>query len=130
MPNVPGVSGDHHGLSHHGQDPDKIAQLRLIENQIVTAFAGLMDTLAAPSESGESLLDTTTVLFGSNLGNANSHSSTDLPILVAGGNYKHGQHVVHEGPNRPLSDLFLTLLQGMDVPTEQFGHSEQALSWA
>ena len=130
VPNVPGVSGDHHGLSHHGQDPDKIAQLRLIENQIVTAFAGLMDTLAAPSESGESLLDTTTVLFGSNLGNANSHSSTDLPILVAGGNYKHGQHVVHEGPNRPLSDLFLTLLQGMDVPTEQFGHSEQALSWA
>lgn len=130
VPKVAGVSGDHHGLSHHGQDEDKIAQLRLVENEIVSAFAALLDTLAAPSESGESLLDTTTVLFGSNLGNANSHASVDLPILIAGGAYKHGQHIVHDGPNRPLSDLYLTLLQGMDVPTEHFGHSEQALTWS
>ena len=94
------------------------------------AFGTLLDRRAAPAESGQSLLDSTTVLFGSNVGNANSHASVDLPILVAGGPYKHGQHVVHEGPNRPLSDLYVTLLQqGMGVPTEHFGHSKQALTW-
>mgnify|MGYP001193461998 CR=1 FL=1 len=130
VPNVTGVSGDHHGLSHHGQDEEKISQLRLVENQIVGQFAAFLDRLAESAESGESLLDTTTVLFGSNMGNANSHASVDLPILVAGGDYKHGQHIVHEGTNRPLSDLYLTLLHGMGVSDERFGHSEQALTWS
>mgnify|MGYP004360922925 CR=1 FL=1 len=76
------------------------------------------------------LLDQTTVLFGSNLGNANSHTPDDLPILVAGGGLSHGEHIVHEGPNVPLSNLFLTLLQHQGVETDTFGQSAGTLSWS
>ena len=122
---VPGVTGEHHGLSHHGQDPAKIAQLRRVESALVSAFGDLLDSLRE-----RDLLDSTTVLFGSNLGNANSHSAKHLPILVAGGPFPHGSHVVHEGEeDLPLSNLFVTLLQAMGVETDAFGHSDGTLTW-
>ena len=127
---VPGVSGEHHGLSHHGQDAAKIEQLKKVEAQIVLSFGELLTRLRERDAHGNALLETTTVLFGSNLGNANSHRSADLPILVAGGPFAHGQHIVYEGDNRPLSNLFVTLLQAMRVPTESFGHSTSALRWS
>ena len=68
-------------------------------------------------------------MFGSNLGNANSHTSDDLPILVAGGGFSHGQHIVHEGDNAPLSNLFLTMLQDHGVETDAFGQSTGTRSW-
>ena len=129
VPQVEGVTFDHHNLSHHGQDEAKIAQLRKVEVEIVTAFNGLLTQLRERTDANGPLLDQTTVMFGSNLGNANSHTSDDLPILVAGGGFSHGQHIVHEGDNAPLSNLFLTMLQDHGVETDAFGQSTGTLSW-
>ncbi len=82
-----------------------------------------------PSRSD--LIGSTAMLFGSNLGNANSHEPKDLPILVAGGGFSHGQHIVHEGRhNAPLCNLYVTLLQSMGVETDAFGQSTSTLTWA
>ena len=71
------------------------------------------------------------MLFGSNLGNANSHVATNLPILVAGGGFRHGQHIVHDGEqNAPLCNLFVTMLQSMGMETESFGQSTGTLTWS
>ena len=116
---LPGVSSDQHSLSHHGQDETKIAQLKLIETEIVTAFDGLMTDLTTRTDSTGPLIDSTTVLFGSNLGNANAHTPVDLPILVAGGGFSHGAHIRHEGAhNAPLCNLFVMLLQNMGLETD------------
>ncbi len=131
VPIVEGVTSDQHSLSHHGQDESKIAQLKKVEVQIVEAFSSLLTELGSRSDANGSLLDQTTVLFGSNLGNANAHTSTDLPVLVAGGGFSHGQHIVHEGDsNAPLCDLYVTLLQNMGVETDQFGQSTGTLTWS
>jgi hypothetical protein len=90
---VEGVSEGYHNLSHHGQDPGKIAQLTLIEIEQMKAFRDFLAKLHAADDGGGTLLDRTTVLLGSNLGNASSHSNENLPILVAGGGFKHGQHL-------------------------------------
>ena len=129
VPQVSGVTSDQHSLSHHGQDDAKIAQLKKVEVEIVTAFNDLLTQLRERSDTNGSLLDQTTVLFGSNLGNANAHTATDLPILVAGGGFSHGQHIVHEGDNAPLCNLFVTMLQDMGVETDTFGQSTGALTW-
>ena len=130
VPTVPGVSSDQHSLSHHGQDPAKIEQLKKVELQIVEAFGSLLDNLQSRTDANGSLLDQTTVLFGSNLGNANAHTPVDLPVLVAGGGFSHGQHIAHEGEeNAPLCDLFVTLLQNIGVETDQFGQSKTTLTW-
>ena len=85
----------------------------------------------ARGDANGSLLDTTTVLFGSNLGNANSHQPKNLPILVAGGGYRHGRHIVHEGAqNAPLCGLFVTMLQSMGMEAESFGQSTGSLTWS
>lgn len=130
--NVPGVSIDQHGLSHHGQDESKIAQLKLIERELVAAFGELLtDLRGRTGADGASLLDSTMVLFGSNLGNANAHTASDLPILLAGGGFNHGQHIVHEGEeNAPLCNLFVTMLQNMGVETDAFSQSTSALTWS
>ena len=130
VPQVPGVSSDQHSLSHHGQDDGKIAQLKKVEVEIVTAFNDLLTQLQERSDTNGSLLDQTTVLFGSNLGNANAHTSDDLPVLLAGGGFSHGQHIVHEGDNAPLCNLFVTMLQNMGVETDTFGQSTSTLTWA
>ena len=131
VPLVAGVTADHHNLSHHGQDEAKIAQLKKIEAGIVESFGELLTMLRERSDVGGSLLDSTTVLFGSNLGNANSHEPKHLPILVAGGGYRHGQHVVHDGEHdAPLSNLFVTLQQSMGMQTDSFGQSSGSLTWS
>ena len=130
VPTVQGVSSDQHSLSHHGQDPGKIEQLKRIELQIVEAFGTMMDDLQSRTDENGALLDQTTVLFGSNLGNANAHTPVDLPVLVAGGGFSHGQHIAHEGEhNAPLCDLFVTLLQNVGVETDQFSQSKSTLTW-
>ena len=131
VPQVDGVTSDQHSLSHHGQDPAKIAQLKKVEIEIVKAFDGLMTQLTERTDANGSLIDQTTVLFGSNLGNANAHTPKDLPILLAGGGYRHGQHIVHDGAeNAPLSNLFVTMLQSMGVETDSFGQSTGTLTWS
>ena len=131
VPQVQGVTTDQHNLSHHGQDEAKIAQLKKVEVEIVRAFDGLMTDLTERSDANGPLIDQTTVLFGSNLGNANAHTPVDLPILVAGGGFSHGQHVVHEGEhNAPLCNLYVTLLQNIGVETDAFAQSTGTLTWA
>ena len=122
---------DQHNLSHHGQDEQKIEHLRQVENAIVKTFAELLTSLSIQHDDGSRLLDSTTVLFGSNLGNANSHSAKDLPILVAGGQFSHGKHIMYEGEtNAPLSNLFVTLLRTIGLEIDEFGHSSEALHWS
>lgn len=128
VPPVQGVSIDHHNLSHHGQDEAKIQQLKLIEAAEFEAFAGLLSGLKAKTESGVTLLDNTMVLFGSNLGNANSHDTRNLPIILAGGGFRHGRYVAFDSKNnRPLCNLFVQMIQSMGIEASSFGSSTNEL---
>ena len=119
----------YHNLSHHGQDPGKIAQLTLIEIEQMKAFRDLLAKLHAADDGGASLLDRTTVLLGSNLGNASSHSNENLPIIVAGGGFKHGQHLAfNPAKNTPLPNLFVTILQRLGLETDRFASSTGTLT--
>jgi len=127
VPAVPGVNSDWHGLSHHGKDPEKIEELKIIEEAEFVAFNEFLTKLRSIDEGGKTLLDHTAVLFGSNLGNASSHDWHNLPIIVAGGGYRHGGYVAHDSKNNtPLSNLFVSLAQRMGVETDQFGSSTAA----
>lgn len=128
VPKVDGVTGNHHNLSHHGQDPSKIDQLQRIETGIVSCVSNLLDQLKDKSEAGSSLLDNTSLLFGSNLGNANAHHARNLPILLAGGGFQHGSYVACKN-DTPLCNLFLTMLNNLGVESEAFGQSSGELSW-
>ena len=127
VPAIPGVKVDHHNLSHHGQDPEKIAQLRLIETAQMRAISGLLTRLKAKTEGAKNLLDNTAVFYGSNLGNANSHDWHNLPLLLAGGGFKHGRHLAGDPKsNIPMCNLFVSLMQKMGIETDSFGSSTGA----
>jgi hypothetical protein len=129
VPPVKGVTIDHHNLSHHGKDPAKIAQLRLIEEAQIGVVRGLLAKLKTKKEAGTPLLDRTMVLFGSNLGNANSHDTRNLPILLAGGGFTHGRHVAFDAHNNTrLCNLFVTMLERLGVETDRFGSSTGTLT--
>ncbi len=118
---IAGVSDGHHNLSHHGQDPEKLAQLRLVETQLMEILAAFLTKLKGTAEAGDTLLGRTAVVFGSNLGNASSHSTKNLPILVAGGGFRHGQHLAFDAQNNtPLCRLFVSVLQHLGAEVEQF----------
>ncbi|HEX7899483.1 MAG TPA: DUF1552 domain-containing protein [Planctomycetota bacterium] len=123
VPKVPGVSQDYHNLSHHGKDPAKIEELGLIERAQLARFAEFLGQLKAAPEEGATLLDLTMVLIGSNLGNASSHDNRKLPVVLAGGGFKHGQHLALGGErgDYPLSNLFVSMLQRLGVETSTFG---------
>jgi hypothetical protein len=121
-PPIPGVSEDHHGLSHHGRNPAKIAQLRIIEKAEMLAVRDFLVSLRDTREGGSSLLDHTQVLLGSNLGDASGHGTSNLPILLAGGGFKHGLHIAGDTKNNtPLGKLFVSMLQKFGVETDRFG---------
>ncbi len=124
VPTIKGVSHDWHNLSHHGKDPTKIDELKIIEEAEFTVFNEFLTKLKSIKENGKTLLDHTAVLFGSNLGNASSHSWRNVPVIVAGGGYKHAGHLALDPDDHPpLSDLFVSLAQRMGVETDAFGHS-------
>jgi hypothetical protein len=84
----------------------------------------LLQGLSAKKESGQRLLDRTMVLYGSNMGDSNTHDNTNLPILLAGGGFKHGQHIAFRRDNNaPLSNLFVSMLQRMGVEADSFASS-------
>jgi hypothetical protein len=122
VPEIEGVKNDWHNLSHHGQDEAKIEELKVIELAEFTAFAGFLTKLQA-----HSLLDSTSVLFGSNLGNASAHQTANLPLILAGGGYKHGRHIAINKDQHVFSNLFVSLAQRMGVETDQFGFSTSTL---
>lgn len=124
VPPVEGVSIDHHNLSHHGKDKLKIEQLRRIETAQMSALAEFLRDLKNKQEHGATLLDNTVTLFGSNLGNANSHDARNLPVLLAGGGFRHGRHIkVDAQNNTPLCNLFVAMLQKVGIETDRFGSS-------
>jgi hypothetical protein len=125
--NIPGVKTDWHNLSHHGKDEEKIDELEIIERAEFKLFGEFLTKLKGVKENGRHLLDHTAILFGSNLGNASSHSTKNLPVIVAGGGYKHGSYVAHdETDNTPLGNLFVPLAQRMGVEIDKFGSSTRS----
>lgn len=127
VPTIPGVSNDWHNLSHHGKDEAKIEELKVIEEAEFAAFNDFLTRLTSIEENGRPLLDQTAVLYGSNLGNASSHDWHNVPVIVAGGGFKHGRHVAHdEANNTPLANLFVSLAQYMGVETDAFASSTAA----
>lgn len=120
---------DYHNLSHHGQVPEKVAQLEEVDRRQMRLLRNLLQNLAALQEGQARLLDSTMVLYGSNMGDSNTHENTNLPILLAGGGMRHGEHRVFDREaNTPLCNLFVSMLQHLGVETDSFGTSTAALS--
>lgn len=129
VPKIPGVSLGHHNLSHHGKDPKKIEQLKTVEVATMKTLHAFLKKLKGTEEEGVSLLDRTMVFFSSNLGNASSHSTRNLPVLMAGGGFMHGRHLAYAPDNAPpLSNLYLTMLHRLGVDAERFGSSTGTLT--
>jgi hypothetical protein len=128
-PPIPGISDGHHGLSHHGRNPEKIAQLKIIEKVKLDAFREFLISLRDTKEGDRSLLDSTQVLIGSNLGDASGHGTTNLPIILAGGAWRHGQHIAGDVKNNtPLGKLFVSMLQRFGVATDRFGSGQGTIN--
>ncbi len=121
-----GVPDPHHPLSHHGNDPEKIARMAKINAFHVSLFAYFLEKLKATPEGDGSLLDHSLYLYGSGMGNPNVHDHVNLPVLVAGGGagkLKGGRHIKYAEP-RPLADLHLTLLEKVGVRLDSFADSQ------
>lgn len=119
----------YHGLSHHGQAEQKVKQLQEVDRHQMTILKRLISSLAEKKEQGDRLLDRTMVLYGSNMGDANIHDNTNLPIILAGGAFKHGQHIVFRRDNNvPLCNLFVSMMQRMGLETDTFASGTGRLS--
>jgi hypothetical protein len=111
----------YHNLSHHGKNPGKLSQLERIDRGHMKLLAQLFGDLRARSEGGETLLDRTMILYGSNMGNANTHVTTNLPVLFAGGGFRHGQHLAFDREwNYPLPNLFVSVLDRLGIEEGRF----------
>lgn len=125
---LPGVEEGYHALSHHGRDEEKLDQLAIVEEAIIAAWGEFLRGLAAADETGHSLLDQTTVLLTSNLGNASNHDNRNMPVLLAGGPFRHGQHLAFDRKdNEPLPNLYVNILQQTGLETDQFATSTGTL---
>jgi hypothetical protein len=129
LPGQKATTETYHNLSHHGQKEEKVNQLEAADRQHMALLRKLIGNLAAKPEGGQRLLDRTMVLYGSNLGDANIHDNTNLPILLAGGGLQHGQHLAFKRDhNKPLCNLFVTMLQNMGIETDTFGSNAGTLN--
>jgi hypothetical protein len=146
--------GDHHALTHHGQEPEKLAELRHVEVDLLQVFDSLLTKLKSSKEgTGEALLDRTMTLLTSNMRDGNSHKCWDAPAILAGGGFKHGHHLAFNKPwleslgnpdtttavtstqrpdmginQAPMSNLFVSLLQRAGIETDHFGTSTGTLT--
>lgn len=114
-------SKTYHGYSHHGKDPTMMEGMRKIEEYQMVHLAKFLEKL-----DGLGLLDTTQVLFGSGMGDGNAHTGLDLPVLLAGGGYKHCTHRILPADKQkriPLSNLYLSMAQRFGVEADSFGRS-------
>ena len=119
----------YHNLSHHGQSESKVQQLIDADHQQMSLLRKLFGQLAETREGEDRLLDRTMILFGSNMGDANTHDNTNLPILLAGGGFKHGQHLaLRRDHDKPLCNLFVTMLQHLGLEEDTFGSSDGTLN--
>ena len=128
-PPIPGVSLGHHDLSHHGKDPGKLTQLKLVEEECIKVLGELLGKLSQSREGDQRLLDRTMVYLGSNLGDASSHSTMNLPIFIAGGGFRHGQHLAFDPQNPPsLCNLYVSMLQRLGIETDRFSTGTSTLN--
>jgi hypothetical protein len=110
-----------HNITHHGNRPEVLAELRAKEESQFDALAGFLKVLSDAKEQGDTLLDRTMVLYGTCMGSANSHANTNLPVLLAGGGFRHGQHLAFDKDNNyPLTNLFVSMLQRLGIETREF----------
>ncbi|MCP4508378.1 MAG: DUF1552 domain-containing protein [Fuerstiella sp.] len=127
-----GITLGYHSLTHHGKRPELLKELSIIESFYAAQFSRFLTKLKdTPDLSGQSLLDSTVVMFGSGMGNASAHSSRSLPIMVAGGGLRNGAHHRFERngrDGRALSDLYVTILQQLGVETETFSTTTNNLN--
>ncbi|HBE68909.1 MAG TPA: hypothetical protein DDW52_12245 [Planctomycetaceae bacterium] len=118
------VTDGYHNLSHHGQNAKKLAQLEAIDRGHMQLLNQLFSDLKATQEGDSSLLDNTSIVYGSNLGDANTHVTTNMPVILAGGGFSHGQHLAFDRVNNyPLPNLFVSILQQMGLPVDRFATS-------
>ncbi|MBK27317.1 MAG: hypothetical protein CMO77_00620 [Verrucomicrobiales bacterium] len=118
------ITDGYHNLSHHGMNKDKLSQLDAIDRSQMQLFGELVQNLKNVNEGKDNLLRNTLVMYGSNFGDANKHTTTNMPILVAGGMLKHGQHLAFDKNNNyPLPNLFVSMMQSMGIPVEKFASS-------
>lgn len=123
---IDGITDGYHGITHHGNLPDRLRQLRIIDAFYVEQMARFMAKLKSTQTAGGNLLDETMVFFGSCLGDASRHSNRDLPIILAGGGFKHGSHVnakQRRGQQTPLNNLFTTMLRRFGVEVDRFNNA-------
>ena len=129
VPPIQGVTLGHHDLSHHGRDPHKLDQLKIVELETMRALRDFLAKLRQTREAGATLLDRTMVFLGSNLGDGSSHSVRNLPVLLAGGGFRHGQHLQFDPQNPPpLCNLFVSMLQRLGIEAGRFGTSTGTLT--
>jgi len=118
------ITDGYHNLSHHGKNETKIKQLEAIDQWHMRLLDEMFTKMKSVKEGSESLFDRTMVLYGSNLGNANTHVTTNLPVLFAGGGFRHGQHLAFDTQNNyPLPNLFVSMLQRMNMEVDRFATS-------
>jgi hypothetical protein len=120
---IPGtvIKDGYHSLSHHGKSEEKLAQLDAIDREHMKLLDGMFTGLKKSTEDGVPLMNRTMVLYGSNMGDANTHVTKNLPVLFAGGPFKHGQHLAFDQTNNhPLPNLFVQIAQQMSLPIEKF----------
>ena len=123
------VTDGYHQLSHHGKNEEKIQQLEAIDHWHMKLLAEMFTQMKSVTEQDENLLDRTMVLYGSNLGDANTHVTTNLPVLLAGGGFRHGQHLAFDQANNyPLPNLFVSMMQRMGVQADRFASSTGTMS--
>jgi hypothetical protein len=115
------ITDGYHNLSHHGRSDDKRSQLKALDEAHMKLLGGLFSSLKAVREGEETLLDRTMVYFGSNMGDANKHVTTNVPAILAGGGFRHGQHLAFDTErNYPLPNLFVSMLQRMGIEQDRF----------
>ena len=121
---IEGVEEGYHSLSHHGRDDEKLSQLAIVETAIIAAWGDFLRGLQNTEDQGATLLENTSVLLTSNLGNASSHDNRNMPVVLAGGGFKHGRHLAHDRKkNYPLPNLYLSVLQKTGLEVDRFATS-------
>lgn len=118
-----------HNITHHGNRPDVLTELRGHEEKQFDVLNGFLTGLAQTQEQGQTLLDRTQVLYGTCMGSANSHSNLNLPVLLAGGGFKHGQHLAFDKSNNyPLTNLYVSMLQRLGIEDGEFSTGKGTLT--
>lgn len=128
------LQAGYHALSHHGNDPDLIRDLIRVETEHMRCLDRFLTQLKQKTDhEGQPLLDSTVVMFGTGMGDASRHSNRDLPTLVAGGGFKHGQHIAGDlkDDSLLLGDVFISILKQMGIETDRFSNASHGVSnWA